>query len=781
MISHALTIVMDQCPHHVTLLTCLLDIAIAYRLTRESRLLLHSLLAVALSPARGMPAPPICHPAHSSYLKQTCAKWTSVSDGDQGLATFFSDRTFARVLSEVLADVAIAEVWTCKAVSRFARHIQSSDCLGFLPMVDSLVQVVARRAKLFTSKHKSHKKEPDLSPQDDDDTVQLCDRLSRWLNVISVRPVLSSATLPPMADEESEHEYRSIIHILACAQPIALYPLPRSTKIEDPYREVQDALASLATRMLSSSLFEACSPAQSASILAILQSIKPLTSTYDEIVKHVFPSSNSTTDPSARLPTPPPSLQDSLQSLHAYAMTLRAHSLGALEASLWTCALRHFEREVTLSSSANGREIGEVRNQLMDAVSEAEQRLCGATTQTQVSQGSTSGEDDSERDGDTPGAEWEWEEMIGSWVRRSPVVKKARPGLANRRMKTRSSGPLQSKRSSPVPAFGERAMTIHSSSQAGTTRPAPPTARETWKKTNSTPSLPNFLSSRSPIPTQSIASTSAYTPPRPSTPKASSLPSIPPSPSTPSRRPAKKLKVAASSTTTRTTSASKRSTPGLQSISAPIPRRTPSARSIISSTSSSTRKATSIATLSSTSSRSSRSATPATEVEDDLPIANRVKHESEGDEDDFDELLTPRKKMKMAKLTNFRFMLSDSHLNAICLHPERASAKKHVQVSASAPPKMSTAHTARYAASSSRFTTPVHRASPTRSSGSRMQYDRDSMSSEVEDDEEGSEDDSEDEQDSDGSLDRIRGRLSLGQESMSSDDVLDLFAYDDSV
>lgn len=62
-----------------------------------------------------------------------------------------------------------------------------------------------------------------------------------------------------------------------------------------------------------------------------------------------------------------------------------------------------------------------------------------------------------------------------------------------------------------------------------------------------------------------------------------------------------------------------------------------------------------------------------------------------------------------------------------------------------------------------------------------MQYDRDSMSSEVEDDEEGSEDDSEDEQDSDGSLDRIRGRLSLGQESMSSDDVLDLFAYDDSV
>lgn len=200
-------------------------------------------------------------------------------------------------------------------------------------------------------------------------------------------------------------------------------------------------------------------------------------------------------------------------------------------------------------------------------------------------------------------------------------------------------------------------------------------------------------------------------------------------------------------------------------------------------------------------SQGSRSITPPTDVED------KAKDEDEDDEDegedDFDNLLTPTKKLKVKtrKLTNFRSMLADSHMNAICLHPERALARKQAlaQTSASAPPVVTrrtggTGNGKRPPAPKSfspspspspeRSPIPATRPARAMKRAPRYAYEYEhSESSESEYGGGGGGSDALDEYEDEGEeeLDRIRDRVSIGQESMSSDDVLDLFAYDDSV
>ena len=48
MISHALKLILDKCPHYPTLLTLLLDVTVTFRLIHESEQLLHCLCVAAL-------------------------------------------------------------------------------------------------------------------------------------------------------------------------------------------------------------------------------------------------------------------------------------------------------------------------------------------------------------------------------------------------------------------------------------------------------------------------------------------------------------------------------------------------------------------------------------------------------------------------------------------------------------------------------------------------------------------------------------------------------------
>lgn len=184
--------------------------------------------------------------------------------------------------------------------------------------------------------------------------------------------------------------------------------------------------------------------------------------------------------------------------------------------------------------------------------------------------------------------------------------------------------------------------------------------------------------------------------------------------------------------------------------------------------------------------------TPPTDVED--KNTEKAKDEDEEDEDDFDNLLTPTKKLKARKLTNFRSMLADSHMNAICLHPERALARKKALALAqaqtvSAPPIM---NVKRAFGKGGKLSAPnSFSPSPSPAPRMRLRYEfyederSESLGSEFGGDYDGGDDDGRgivgEDEDDDEELDRIRGRVSIGQESMSSDDVLDLFAYDDSV
>ncbi|TFY60180.1 hypothetical protein EVJ58_g5308 [Rhodofomes roseus] len=125
-----------------------------------------------------------------------------------------------------------------------------------------------------------------------------------------------------------------------------------------------------------------------------------------------------------------------MQVLRRYARSLHAHRLYLLEASLWGNALRQIE-DVILTSGLGGAypfllrrgaEAGEdlhaLREELVGRVEGAEARCfsagaeTGAITNTGAPQASTS-------TSQALSGEWVWEEMVGSWVQKSPVVEPA--------------------------------------------------------------------------------------------------------------------------------------------------------------------------------------------------------------------------------------------------------------------------------------------------------------------------------------------------------------------
>lgn len=137
-------------------------------------------------------------------------------------------------------------------------------------------------------------------------------------------------------------------------------------------------------------------------------------------------------------------------------------------------------------------------------------------------------------------------------------------------------------------------------------------------------------------------------------------------------------------------------------------------------------------------------------------------------------------------------------MNAICLHPERALARKQALALAqiqtvSAPPimglkriqtagkgrKSPTPSLSSFSSSPSRSPSPAPRRVPRY--GYKDEFSESSGSENGGDDVGSGGGGVLDEDEEDEELDKVRGRVSIGQESMSSDDVLDLFAYDDSV
>ena len=177
------------------------------------------------------------------------------------------------------------------------------------------------------------------------------------------------------------------------------------------------------------------------SLISRLKEALPQASTYTPLIEKIFLKG---------------SLDAAQAELKSVAWVLRSQGLVRLEASMWACALRQVEVpscERLLSTRSSAEEIKKYRDQLVQAVEDAEQLCFGmkmveargarAAVKTPVSKNGVH----------LPKSVWRWEAMVGCWIRKvddpTPARKKRKLECvpSQRRVRHRASHP--SLRSAP--------------------------------------------------------------------------------------------------------------------------------------------------------------------------------------------------------------------------------------------------------------------------------------------------------------------------------------------
>ncbi|KAJ6495558.1 hypothetical protein C8R47DRAFT_1115480 [Mycena vitilis] len=321
LLAHALDIVL-RCPHHVTLLSILLDVTLQQNLHHESDVLLHCLFQAAASRASPGSSFRLCHPAHSNYLIDLCRKW---KEADRPTSVFI------RVLTTVLVEAPRPELWCCKALAKLTRELHSQDFASLMCMAGQLVSSVADAQIEEPREHRQFKRRKFGTEE-----LPLASHLDRWLNY--------STSFPPFQEATSVLEFLD-----KCRQSGA----HQSTS--EPFAAT---LVCWATHFLSVAAPGSDAPYH------LLADVSPTVTMYTFLVEQSF------------LRQTPVQLQESRVRLHDYACHLRAKNLLLLEASLWACALRFVETSAHLLGPC--REVGLYRQELMDLVDDAERRCFGS-------------------------------------------------------------------------------------------------------------------------------------------------------------------------------------------------------------------------------------------------------------------------------------------------------------------------------------------------------------------------------------------------------------------
>ncbi|CDO72805.1 hypothetical protein BN946_scf184994.g58 [Trametes cinnabarina] len=418
LVAHALTYILDECPHDPTLLNSLLEVCLSHGLVTEARTALSALFNVAVQPRpHSTYICPLNHPAHKDFLRilrETCS------------ASIVNDRSFTGTLVNTLCEPFSTrlQAWTSKAVTKLARDLRERDFGGsFVPLCCGLMATIAEeRRKLKTSCRAGKDSDKDHAKLYRDS----CERLAKW--VISMLDRLYTSSHVTLDD------LRCCVDFLADA---ALFHLHVSDEItSSPQTCLADALSCLTAYCLSSEQATSLHPSELSALRGLLQSAHIKNSTFNGLVSYIFPIPRFVmfamplAEPEgADTPTPPPTPssanRDCLDKLSSLAAPLRGHGLLKCEAALWLAALQHIEEliavpTVTQSMTTPGRKLNQselynLRLALMDRMEEAERRCYGG------------GSDERMADIAPPSieGEWEWEEMIGSWVLKSPAPARA--------------------------------------------------------------------------------------------------------------------------------------------------------------------------------------------------------------------------------------------------------------------------------------------------------------------------------------------------------------------
>ncbi|KAL1942773.1 hypothetical protein VTO73DRAFT_5013 [Trametes versicolor] len=418
-VAHALTYTLEACPHHPTLLSALLDVSLSHGLVSEAQTILSHLFAVAIKPrAQSTYTCPLTHPAHKNFLSTLRKSCTP---------SIINDQTFARLVIDSLSEPASTRLhaWTSKAVTRLARDFRERDFGGcFVPLCTGLVHAIADIKSSAKGGKKGGKGLDDVHAELYDAALE---RLAKWALTMLGRLHTSSP--------DSMDDFVACVDFLVDAAPHGLhesYDAPTS----QPAR-LANALVCLTAYCVSSQRSASLHPHDFSSLQDILRSANVKNETFNDLISYIFPlprielfamplaepeDANTPTPP----PTPPTIHGDAIEAVSALATPLRTQGLLKCEAALWLAALQHVEDliatpTVTQSMTTPGRKLSKsqlysLRLELMDRMEDAENRCYGGAPGGGLAGMATPEE-----------GEWEWEEMVGSWVLKSPA-----PALAKK-------------------------------------------------------------------------------------------------------------------------------------------------------------------------------------------------------------------------------------------------------------------------------------------------------------------------------------------------------------
>ena len=386
--------ILRMCPHHPTLLNALLDVCLSWNLIHETEVVLHALLEASILPPQGKSnLSPISHPAHSSYLIDMHSNYARTHQFHGSNTRRCSTRdSFVRSLVRVLTTCRLPEAWTSKSVAKFARETRENHFPSFVYLATGLAQSIGGlREKECTMGGKG--------------VARLCkgdtamrDRLNKW--VIS------------MIGSTHEDSLDDLLHFLAQAQLFVLHVCRTVPAATEP--ELCDNILCLALSCLDALSNRPEHTRDLAGVANLLAQASPITATFTELLR--------------------PSLCDDIQRhsnvcfaqlvqiSRRYAALLRSHSLLRLEASLWACTLRFMEGQSSSEVSCC-KEMTALKSEVIAAVDEVESRCFGSRTPGS----SASLSSNRKRTGEEATVpEWEWEDIVGCWTQRSPVVKRPR-------------------------------------------------------------------------------------------------------------------------------------------------------------------------------------------------------------------------------------------------------------------------------------------------------------------------------------------------------------------
>lgn len=390
--------ILSICTHHYSLVTILLDLCLSCGLVHESTHLLNIVLAQAFLPHNPSHPPPATHPAHTDFLLDLHAKWTAGNkpSGSSSDALLFTTSTFCQAVFSILSQSSYSHsLWTSKVLNRLFHVVQSCD-------LDSYIVITHTLSRSFW----------DSSPnarQDDVQSVTLRDKLSEFMS--NLFDLLFARNDPHLSPPTPSRIYATIDILYDC-HAARLHCLRTSTP-GSPV-DLPDLITIFATHIFVAYRNSFDNPDR---LLAILDNSNPVPTTYSKLMVYFSRLRDSRAIGDF--------MEAFLAQLQMYSSTLRSEKLFVLDASLWACALHHFETSIATSQKGGSTLVTRYKQQLMEAVDAAERRCFGAAMDSSPIVSLSLGSSRAQRTkrGRLSG-HWEWEDMVGSWIRKTPVHKK---------------------------------------------------------------------------------------------------------------------------------------------------------------------------------------------------------------------------------------------------------------------------------------------------------------------------------------------------------------------